>query len=128
MASTRDVEPDDRENIKTFKIHASRAALGLAHVSTPTSLRSLTPRLAALPLVHNLGVHARGVAGCICPKWCGSLPPVPLAARCDELGWPIGPEGNEEGAKPAAGAAREATSEVLTGPEARQQRKAGTRA
>ena len=36
-------------------------------------------------------------------------------AHPDELVWPIGPEGNEEEAKPAAGAAREATSEVLTG-------------
>eukprot|EP00967_Tisochrysis_lutea_P042237 scaffold50817_cov38-Tisochrysis_lutea.AAC.3 len=68
-----------------FKIHASRAALGLAHVSSPTFPRSLTTRLAlaALPLVHyallgGLGCGGGGVPQV--PKWCGSLPPptVPL--------------------------------------------------
>ena len=33
----------------------------------------------------------------------------------DELEWPIGPEGNEEGGMPAAGAAEETISETLTG-------------
>ena len=37
------------------------------------------------------------------------------ARWADELGWPLGPEGNEEGGMPAAGAAGETTPEVLTG-------------
>ena len=43
------------------------------------------------------------------------LVPQHEAETFDELEWPIGPEGNEEGAKPAARAVRETTSEVLTG-------------
>ena len=43
------------------------------------------------------------------------MAPSPTCPSTDELEWPIGPEGNEEGGMPAAGAAEETTSEVLTG-------------